>query len=453
MSDTIIAQATPQGMGGVYIVRISGKKSSFVSKCILGKILKPRYAVYSKFFDLDKNIIDQGIGIWFPSPNSFTGEDVLELQGHGNNFISNLLIKKILQIKGIRIADPGEFSKRAFLNKKLDLIQSESISDLINSTSEELVKASLRSLNGDFSNYINKIIDKVTYLRSIVEAELNFSDEDINFNIEKKIFLNIRKIISSLKKVLFISKNSSILNNGAKVVIAGFPNAGKSSLFNLLSCKKSSIVTNFKGTTRDLIHNKIIFNKQLIELTDTAGIRQTKDKIEKIGIKLAKNEINFSNILLFLIDSSKNKKKQIQKFFKIIKNLSSEIHIILILNKIDLININPKIVFLKNIELIFLSIKKKIGIEILYSCLRKKLNKLISIPKENIFLVRQRHIQEIKSTLKELNNSQLDWKKNKNYEILAYYLKNSQNYLNKITGEVNTEDILNKIFSNFCIGK
>ncbi|WP_343183562.1 tRNA uridine-5-carboxymethylaminomethyl(34) synthesis GTPase MnmE [Buchnera aphidicola] len=453
MSDTIVAQATPSGTGGVYIIRISGKKSSLVSKHILRKFLKPRYATYTKFFDFDKSVIDQGIAIWFPSPKSFTGEDILELQGHGNNFISNLLIKKILKIKGIRIAEPGEFSKRAFLNKKLDLIQAESISDLISSTSEISVKNSLRSLNGDFSDYINKIIDKITYLRSIIELELNFLDENKDINIDKNILNKIKNIIKYLKYILFISKNSSILNNGIKIVISGFPNSGKSSLFNLLSRKQSSIVTNIKGTTRDLIHNQIMFNKKLIELTDTAGIRKTKDKIEKIGIKLAKNEINNSNILLFMIDISKNKDYQLKKFFDFIKNISLNINIILIFNKIDLINSYSNINFLKNIKVIFISIKKNIGIKNLYNCLKIELKKFENVYQENIFLVRQRHIEEIKSTLKELYNGKKDWEINKNYEILAYYLQNSQNNLNKITGEVNSEDILNKIFSNFCIGK
>ncbi|NIH41033.1 MAG: tRNA uridine-5-carboxymethylaminomethyl(34) synthesis GTPase MnmE [Buchnera aphidicola (Periphyllus aceris)] len=454
MSDTIIAQATPQGIGGVYIVRISGKKTSIVLKNVLKKIIKPRYAVYSKFFDLNGDIIDQGIAIWFPSPNSFTGEDVLELQGHGNNFIVHLLIKNILKIKGLRIAEPGEFSKRSFLNNKIDLIQSESISDLIHSTSEASVKASLNSLNGDFSFCINKIINKVKNLRSIVEVELNFVDENIDLEVKFNILNIIKKLIISLKKIIFISKNSEVLKNGIKIVIAGFPNSGKSSLFNFLSCKNSSIVTNIKGTTRDLIHSQIILNHQLIELTDTAGLRKTNDKIENIGINLAKNEINCSNILLFLIDLSKNKKNQLKKFDNYLKNISSNIYILLVFNKIDKIfKSDPKIFYYKNVKSISISIKKKIGLENLYFFLKKYIDKIINIPRENIFLIRQRHIKEIKLSLKELYFSKSEWKINKNYEILADSLKNVQNFLNKITGKVSSEEILNEIFSNFCIGK
>ncbi|NIH16789.1 MAG: tRNA uridine-5-carboxymethylaminomethyl(34) synthesis GTPase MnmE [Buchnera aphidicola (Periphyllus lyropictus)] len=453
MFDTIISQITPPGIGGVYIIRISGKKSYLVSKCVLGKLLKPRYATYLKFLDVNKEILDQGIAIWYPSPKSFTGEDVLELQGHGNNFIANLLLKRILKIPNIRLANPGEFSKRAFLNKKIDLIQAEAISDLINANSEASVKASLKSLNGDFSKNIFKIVSKIKKFRVFLEAKLNFSEEDIEINIRKNVLKKIIKIISYLKDILFISNNGILLKEGIKVVIAGFPNSGKSSLFNLLSKKKSSIVTNIKGTTRDLIKNNIYFNKNLIKLVDTAGFRETKDKIEKIGINLAKKEINKANILFFLIDINKNKKEQLNDFFNFIKNISSKIHILLILNKIDLTNLNSKITQFNKIDSIYLSIKKKIGLNIFYKYFKNTLKKFNNFSNESVFISRQRHIEEIKLAINEMLLAKSEWKDNENYEILAYFLKNTQNYLNKITGLISSDDILNDIFSNFCIGK
>ncbi|CAL4317673.1 tRNA modification GTPase MnmE [Buchnera aphidicola (Sipha maydis)] len=456
MSDTtIVAQVTPQGNGGVYIVRISGKKSHRVSLDVLGKFLKPRYASYVKFFDVNSEVLDQGIGIWFPAPNSYTGEDVLELQGHGNSYIVKLLIKRILKIPGIRIARPGEFSERAFLNDKIDLTQAESIIDLINASSESAVKASLKSLNGSFSDKIKNIINKVVDIRVMLESELNFSEEeDLNINFKKKFLKKIKNIINCLDNLLCLSKNRKIIQNGIKVVIAGFPNTGKSSFFNLLSCKKFSIVTNIKGTTRDLIHNKIYFNKFLIELTDTAGIRRTQNKVEKIGISLAKKEIYKSEILFFLIDITKNKNDQLKKFFKFIQKLPSSITIILICNKIDLTNIPPHLSIYKNIHCIYMSIKKKIGLDIFIKYFKKILKKYnYDVCGENFFLARQRHLEEIILAKKELILGKKEWKKNKNYEVIAYFLQNAQNALNRVTGKIFSRDILNKIFSRFCIGK
>ncbi|CAL4317722.1 tRNA modification GTPase MnmE [Buchnera aphidicola (Chaitophorus sp. 3695)] len=452
MSDTIIAQITPIGNGGVYILRISGKKSSIVLKSVLHCVLKPRYATYLPFYDVNNEILDKGISIWFPSPNSYTGEDVLELQGHGNNILANLLIKRILKISNIRIARPGEFSERAFLNKKIDLIQAEAISDLINASSEAAIKASVKSLQGDFSNFINRIINKITNLRVNIEYELEFSEENIN-SIQINFYNEIKKIIKYLKNILFIAKNGVCLHESIKIVISGFPNSGKSSLFNMLSCKKSSIVTNIKGTTRDLIYNQINFHNKIIELVDTAGIRKTTDKVEKIGISLAKKEMNQTDILLFMIDSSQNIKIQINKFFKLKKNVFSKVNVILIFNKIDLNNIDPSIFLDNKINFLCISIKKKIGLEYFYKSLKEILKDYKNFSGENIYIARQRHIEEIKLAKKELLIGKKNFKTNKNYEILAYHLQNTQNFLNKITGKINSEDILNKVFSNFCIGK
>lgn len=453
MSDTIIAQVTPIGNGGVYILRVSGKNTSAVLKSVLHCSLQPRYATYLPFYDINDEILDKGISIWFPSPNSYTGEDVLELQGHGNNILANLLIKRILKIPNIRIAEPGEFSKRAFLNHKIDLIQAEAISDLINASSEAAIKASVKSLQGDFSNFIKKIINKITDLRANIEYELEFSEDNINNYIKINFIHKIKKIIKYLKRILFISKNGACLNESIKIVISGFPNSGKSSLFNFLSCKKSSIVTNIKGTTRDLIYNQINFNKHILELVDTAGIRRTTNKIEEIGISLAKKAMNNTDILLFMIDSSKNIKVQIKKFFQLKKNISSKINIILIFNKIDLKNIDPNIFLNNKINFLCISVKKKIGLKNLYSILKKYIKNCKNFLGESIYIARQRHIQEIKSSIKELLIAKKNFKIDHNYEILAYHLQNTQNFLNKITGYINSEDILNKIFSNFCIGK
>lgn len=453
MSDTIIAQVTPTGTGGVYILRISGKKALVVLKSVLCCLLKPRYATYLPFYGKNNEVLDKGIGIWFPSPNSYTGEDVLELQGHGNNILANLLIKRILKISNIRIARPGEFSERAFLNKKIDLIQAEAISDLINASSEAAIKASVKSLQGNFSRDINLIIKKIINLRVKISYELDFSEDNIDNYIKKNFLKKIKKIIKYLKNILFISKNGVCLNESIKVVISGFPNSGKSSLFNMLSCKESSIVTNIKGTTRDLIYNHINLNNIKVEIVDTAGIRKTKNKIEKIGISLAKKEINQADLLLFILDSSKNIEIQIKKFFKLKKNILSQIKIILIFNKIDLKNVNPNTILNKKISFICISVKKKIGLKNFYKLLIRSLKKYNNFSGENVYIARQRHIEEIKLSIKEMLIGFKNFEIYQNYEILAYHLQNTQNFLNKITGKITSEDILNKVFSNFCIGK
>ncbi len=252
-NDTIVAQATPPGRGGVGILRISGLKAREVAETVLGKLPKPRYADYLPFKDADGSVLDQGIALWFPGPNSFTGEDVLELQGHGGPVILDLLLKRILTIPGLRIARPGEFSERAFLNDKLDLAQAEAIADLIDASSEQAARSALNSLQGAFSARVNHLVEALTHLRIYVEAAIDFPDEEIDFLSDGKIEAQLNNVIADLDAVRAEARQGSLLREGMKVVIAGRPNAGKSSLLNALAGREAAIVTDIAGTTRDVL--------------------------------------------------------------------------------------------------------------------------------------------------------------------------------------------------------
>ncbi|EAS74422.1 tRNA modification GTPase, partial [Vibrio alginolyticus 12G01] len=286
-TDTIVAQATAPGRGGVGIIRVSGPKANQVALEVTGKTLKPRYAEYLPFKSEDGTVLDQGIALYFPNPHSFTGEDVLELQGHGGPVVMDMLIKRILGIDGIRAARPGEFSERAFLNDKLDLAQAEAIADLIDASSEEAAKSALQSLQGAFSGRINTLVESLIHLRIYVEAAIDFPEEEIDFLADGKVAGDLQAIIDNLDAVRKEANQGAIMREGMKVVIAGRPNAGKSSLLNALSGKESAIVTDIAGTTRDVLREHIHIDGMPLHIIDTARLRDASDEVEKIGIERA----------------------------------------------------------------------------------------------------------------------------------------------------------------------
>ncbi|WP_343189471.1 tRNA uridine-5-carboxymethylaminomethyl(34) synthesis GTPase MnmE [Buchnera aphidicola] len=451
-NDTIVAQITPYGKSAVGIIRVSGVLSSLVSLKILKIIPKPKIATYLSFFDLSNNIIDKGIALWFPGPNSFTGEDVLELQTHGSPILLNLLIDIITSIKNIRIARKGEFSERAFLNKKIDLIQAEAINDLINSRSEIELKCSLKSLHGFFSKYIKNIIQKIIVFRSEIEVRIDFFENEeeyfLNLNIEK----NIDNIIFSINKIINMSNNSKILKNGIKIVLAGPPNVGKSSIFNKLLFNNRSIVTNIKGTTRDTLHENFSINGVLFELVDTAGIHETDNVIENIGIKRAIKEIKNADYIFFVIDINLNNFIQLQILSKFLSKLLIKKNFLIILNKFDLYNKKKIIKYkIKGIKYIYISTLNNLGIDLIRKFLIKKTKLLIN--NEANFIVKSRHLNILKSTKNFLLKIKKKWILSRNIELLAEDLFFSQKLLNEIYGSVTSKKIISYIFSNFCIGK
>ncbi len=461
--DTIFSQSTPIGYGGIGIIRISGKKSKIIAKKILDKKIINRYAIYTSFKNKYGQTIDLGIAIFYKSPHSFTGEDILELQCHGGQKIIELIIESIidLKIKHTRIAKPGEFTERAFLNNKIDLIQAETINYLIYSKSKKNIFSAIKSLKGKFSKKIIYIIKLINNLLINIEKEISFSEKNLNL-LKKKIIKKKNDLIyKKIKKIYINSKKSLFINNKIKITIIGKPNVGKSSLMNLLTKKNTSIVTNIPGTTRDIITKNININNNFnIEINDTTGIHKTKNKIEKIGIKKTWKIINKSKIIIFIENSFNSTEKNIFNIYK--KNIKKKIKknkkiLFLIRNKIDISKEKYKIIKNKKYIIINTSIKKKIGVE----KLKFEINKIIkTLNKENIFLIQQRHLELIKKTKKKIKNIKNIFKininkKKINLDIIYQNLFDSQKLLNNILGKkkFTSKKIINNIFKNFCIGK
>lgn len=452
MKETIVAQATPIGRGGVGILRISGPLAEKAAQAVLGKTLKPRLANYLPFKDEDGTVLDQGIALFFKAPNSFTGEDVLELQGHGGQIILDLLLQRILKIDGIRIARAGEFSEQAFLNDKLDLAQAEAIADLIDATSEQAARSALKSLQGEFSNKINELVDNVIYLRTYVEAAIDFPDEEIDFLADGKIEAKLNEIIAQLDGVRREAKQGTILREGMKVVIAGKPNAGKSSLLNALAGREAAIVTDIAGTTRDVLREHIHIDGMPLHIIDTAGLREASDEVEKIGIKRAWDEIEQADHVLLMIDSSQSSASQFQtEWADFLAKLPSKMPITVIRNKVDLSGEAEGISQENGFNLIRLSAQTKVGVDLLREHLKKSMGYQSST--EGGFIARRRHLVALDTAADHLQRGYIQLTQFMAGELLAEELRMVQNALSEITGQFTSDDLLGNIFSSFCIGK
>ncbi|VFP87392.1 tRNA modification GTPase MnmE [Candidatus Erwinia haradaeae] len=451
-SDTIVAEATPPGRGSVGILRVSGNESARVAQKILKKLPQARYAEYLEFYDQDDCVLDKGIALWFPAPYSFTGEDVLELQGHGGPVILDLILKNILLVPGLRIANPGEFSERAFLNNKLDLIQAEAISDLIDADSEQAARSAARSLQGVFSARIRDLADALTHLRITIETMINFPDENIHSVPDSSIESQLYELISKLDLVYKEAHLGNLLREGRKVVIAGQPNAGKSSLLNRLSGRQSAIVTDIEGTTRDILHEYLYIDGMPFHVIDTAGLRDTKDKIERIGIERAWHEIKQADHILFVVDGMTTNSIDL---FDIWPDLSTKLDQVppftIIRNKSDITHESQGVQQVRGGSLICLSARTGVGIQHLLDHLKASM--LGSETIENRFLARRRHIQALKLATTHLQDCQHHMLVQLSGEILAEDLRLAQKALNEITGEFSSNDLLGSIFSTFCIGK
>ena len=452
MKETIVAQATAPGRGGIGILRVSGPLATKAAQAILGKCPKPRMADYLPFKDADGTILDQGIALYFKSPNSFTGEDVLELQGHGGQVVLDLLLKHILQIDGIRLARPGEFSEQAFLNDKLDLAQAEAIADLIDATSEQAVRSALKSLQGEFSKKVNALVDSVIYLRTYVEASIDFPDEEIDFLADGKIEANLRGIINQLEDVRSEAKQGSILREGMKVVIAGRPNAGKSSLLNALAGREAAIVTDIAGTTRDVLREHIHIDGMPLHIIDTAGLRDATDEVERIGISRAWTEIEQADRIILMLDSSDPESADLSKVrSEFLAKLPSTLPVTIVRNKIDLNGEQASESEQGGYQIISLSAQTHDGVQLLREHLKQAMGFQTGI--EGGFLARRRHLDALEKAAEHLQIGLVQLTEFHAGELLAEELRLVQSYLSEITGQFTSDDLLGSIFSSFCIGK
>ena len=451
-TDTIVAQATPPGRGGVGILRVSGPKVQDVAKAVLGILPKPRYAHYLPFLASDGTTLDEGIALFFPNPHSFTGEDVLELQGHGGPVILDLLLKRILDIPNVRIARPGEFSERAFLNDKLDLAQAEAIADLIDASSEQAAKSALSSLQGVFSKKINTLVESLIHLRIFTEAAIDFPEEEIDFLSDGKIAAELEQVIQRLNEVRQEAKQGSLLREGMKVVIAGRPNAGKSSLLNALAGRDAAIVTDIAGTTRDVLREHIHIDGMPLHIIDTAGLREASDEVERIGIERAWQEIDQADRVLFMVDSTTTNETNPEKLWpEFIERLPKNIPVTVIRNKADLTGEPLGYSEQNGYCLIQLSARTGEGITLLRDHLKQVMGFTSST--EGGFLARRRHLQALEKAAEHLNNGQYQLTTFHAGELLAEELRLAQEALSEITGEFTSDDLLGRIFSSFCIGK
>lgn len=450
--DTIVAQATAPGRGGVGIIRISGNLARAVAQTILGKIPDTRKAEYLPFSDINNNLIDQGIALFFKAPNSFTGEDVLELQGHGGQVVLDMLLNAILKIPKLRIARPGEFSERAFLNDKLDLAQAEAIADLIDASSEQAAKGALRSLQGAFSKHIHTLVEQVIHLRMYVEAAIDFPDEEIDFLSDGKIQKDLEIIIKSFETLRQQTKQGALLREGMRVVIAGKPNAGKSSLLNALAGRDAAIVTDIAGTTRDVLKEHIHLDGMPLHIIDTAGLRDSPDKVEKIGIERAWQEIKQADRVLFMLDSTESVETHPEKIWpEFYRQLPKNIGLSVIRNKIDLSKEPIGFDDSGDYPVISMSASNEQGLSYLTDHLKDCMG--FNASTEGQFIARRRHLNAIDRAAVHLYTGKNQLEEHLAGELLAEELRLTQQHLNEITGEFSSDDLLTKIFSSFCIGK
>jgi tRNA modification GTPase len=433
--ETITAIATPPGKGGVGVIRISGPDASTIAKDICGQIPKARQVAYARFYDQQKNVIDTGLLLYFVGPNSFTGEDVVELQGHGGPVIQDLLLKEVIRL-GARQARAGEFSERAFLNDKIDLAQAEAIADLIDSSTAQAAKGAMRSLQGEFSEKVKNLLKELIYLRMYVEAAIDFPEEEIDFLADEKIRTSIENLQSSLVATIAQAGQGAILRNGLRLVIAGKPNAGKSSLLNALAGYDAAIVTNIPGTTRDTISETIDIDGLPVHIIDTAGLRDSEDVVEIIGVQRARKAMMDADHVLLLVDASEH---------IMIEPLDNPEKTTVVYNKIDLVPDPQKL------EGIKISATNAQGIE----ALREYVKGLAGYSQENetVFTARRRHITALEQGRDAVQRGLSQLRQHNAGELLADELLQAQNHLNQITGEFSADDLLGEIFSGFCVGK
>ena len=441
--DTITAIATPQGNGGIGIIRISGPTAADIAKQLCGYLPEPRVAVFRNFRNIDQQVLDQGLLLYFPKPESFTGEDVVELQGHGGMVVLNMLLQATVDF-GARLARPGEFSERAFLNDRIDLAQAEAIADLIESNNRSAARLAMRSLVGEFSQHVNDIAENIQGMRIFVEAAIDFPEEEIDFLAESDITEKISSCYDQLVVLIGKSDRGSLLREGLKVVLCGAPNVGKSSIMNGLSGRQRAIVSALPGTTRDLIEDGIVLDGVNVNLVDTAGFRANPGEIEKQGISLAQEAVKNADLVLHVREDNQEIDEDLKQL------LTSAQRVLTVWNKIDLNDQLTNGVFENNTNTVYVSAKTGQGMDELCNVIRQ-----VAIGEQdesNLFLARRRHIESLQKGLGHITDAKAQAELGMG-ELVAEELRSAHEALGEITGHVSSDELLGKIFGSFCIGK
>lgn len=444
---TIAAIATPPGRGGIGIVRVSGPAARTIAASVLGAVPRPRQADYRIFRDAHGAPIDQGIALFFPTPQSFTGEDVLELHGHGGPVVLDILMQRLSKL-GARLARPGEFSERAFLNGKLDLAQAEAVADLIESGSAAAARSALRSLQGEFSRRVHDIVENLITLRTQIEAAIDFPEEEIDFLADDRLVRDLDALTRSVTTLLDSARQGCLLHDGMTVVLAGRPNVGKSSLLNLLAHQDSAIVSEHPGTTRDLLRERIDIDGMPLHVIDTAGLRDGPDEIESEGIRRAKQAMAGADRVLLIVDDTH---PSAAADAELLAHLPTGPARTVVRNKIDLTGRAPGACQMTDGTVIALSAKTGAGLD----ALRVHLKECMGFQNagEGTFMARRRHLDAIQRAQAHLEVGREQLTLARAGELAAEELRQAQNALNEITGKFTSEDLLGRIFSSFCIGK
>ncbi|HRH76084.1 MAG TPA: tRNA uridine-5-carboxymethylaminomethyl(34) synthesis GTPase MnmE [Cellvibrionaceae bacterium] len=447
MATTIAAVATAPGRGGVGVVRVSGPLCGSIALNLLAFAPKNRFAHFCPFLDAAGRAIDEGIALFFKGPHSFTGEDVLELQAHGGPVVLDMLLERVVEL-GARLAKPGEFSERAFLNDKMDLTQAEAISDLIAASSRQAAQQAVNSLQGAFSKEVHQLVEALIALRIYVEAAIDFPEEEVDFLSDGKIAADLVALLNQLQQLLHKTKQGSLVREGMKIVLAGKPNAGKSSLLNALTERDSAIVTPIAGTTRDPLREHIHIDGMPLHLVDTAGIRVSDDLVEQMGIDKAWQEIRSADRILLLLDASEDQSFLLQEWPELFGTLDLRDKLTLILNKIDLVA-TPAVDYA--VPSLAVSAKHNLGIDALKTHLKQIMG--FEGVTEGSFSARRRHIEALEQARGYLAAGQQQLQVYRAGELLAEDLRQAQEALNEITGAFSSDDLLGRIFGSFCIGK
>ena len=445
--NTIAAISTAQGQGGIGIVRLSGNDALKIAKKICSGTITPRHVGFHNFQDESQETLDQGIVLYFSNPHSFTGEDVIEFQGHGGQAVLESILSLCIKY-GAKLAEPGEFTKRAYLNNKIDLTQAESVIDVINATTLQAVKSASYSLTGKFSSKINSLLEKIISLRVYVEACIDFPEEEIDFLEQGKVIEKLHNIIAEIDAILDVAKQSELLKNGINLVLIGQPNVGKSTLLNALAGTEKAIVTKIPGTTRDLITSQISIKGIPINVIDTAGLRETEDEVEQLGINKTWEAIQTAHVAVLLVDITKGS-GDYEEF--ILNKLPKGIKKLRLFNKIDLVTREASVENNNNEIIIYLSAKLENGIDLLKNTLIERVSDNFHQDSEqSMILARSRHIYALNNVRQSVTKALIN---KESSELLAEELTQAQHELSPITGDFTNDDLLGKIFSSFCIGK